>query len=181
MQRKLRVLLDKALLLFVFASWLAGCNSANTNDPTSAPVDPIDAFAVRPISAQALRASMASSATQPRLFNFWATWCEPCLRELSVLQSFATISGWELVLVNLDAPSGRASRVDTYLNKYDIQSKTSFYLDTPDPSLLLPTILQPFNDIIPVTLMVDKQGVLLARFDGETTQAMLEEALTGAP
>ena len=184
MQPKLRVLLDKALLLFVFAGWLAACELSTPEDAPKeidAKQELVDLPTVRAISAQQLQNSMESPAAKARLFNFWATWCGPCLRELPVLQRFANEHDWELVLVNLDAPSGRASRIKAYLKKTNTNAVTSLYLDTPDPSLLLPEILRPFNDTIPVTLMVSKNGHLIARFDGETTQAILEEALSVAP
>ena len=49
---------------------------------------------------------MARLRGKPLILNFWATWCEPCLREMPALDRFArdfAAKGWQVVGLAIDS------------------------------------------------------------------------------
>lgn len=90
------------------------------------------------------------------LINFWATWCVPCLEEMSVLRQVH--EQWrEKGLVVLSINMGEsASRVRGYVRRY---------------ALSFPVLLDPNTKLfvklgvrtLPTSLLVDRDGTIVAR------------------
>ena len=99
------------------------------------------------------------------LINLWATWCPPCREEMPALNELqATLGGdaFEVVAINLD--TGDDTKPKRFLDEIGV-SDLGFYRDSS---------MGVFNELkaeglafgLPVTLLVDNQGCLLASMNG---------------
>jgi thiol-disulfide isomerase/thioredoxin len=109
--------------------------------------------------------TVASLSGKTLLINLWATWCAPCRAEmpaLDALQWQAGSDGFEVVAVNVD--TGDDVKPKKFLEETKIQH-LGYYRDN---------TLALFNDLkkrglalgLPVTLLVDADGCLLANMNG---------------
>jgi cytochrome c biogenesis protein CcmG, thiol:disulfide interchange protein DsbE len=80
-----------ALALIVATAALAGCVGLGGTDVSVIPPDervPAPAFRVDSLDGSG-EISLADYAGSPVALNFWASWCEPCEREMPALVEFA--------------------------------------------------------------------------------------------
>lgn len=99
------------------------------------------------------------------LVNLWATWCAPCRAEMPALDALQKEMGddrFEVVAVNVD--TGDDSKPKAFLSEIGIANLAYYRENT----------LGLFNDLkrrglalgLPVTLLVDRDGCLLANMTG---------------
>ncbi|TKT75267.1 TlpA disulfide reductase family protein [Aquamicrobium sp. LC103] len=99
------------------------------------------------------------------LVNLWATWCAPCREEMPALDELQAEMGgdkFEVVAVNVD--TGDDVKPRRFLDEIEVGS-LGFYRDN---------TLGVFNDLkrrglalgLPVTLLIDGDGCLLANMNG---------------
>lgn len=99
------------------------------------------------------------------LINLWATWCAPCRAEMPALDALQKQAGgenFEVVAVNVD--TGDDAKPKKFLEETGIVS-LAYYRDN---------TLKLFNDLkkrslalgLPVSLLVDQEGCLLAHMNG---------------
>lgn len=99
------------------------------------------------------------------LVNLWATWCAPCRAEMPALDELQAEMGgdkFEVVAINVDAGGDEKPRA--FLEEVGIKS-LSYYRDN---------TIGVFNDLkrrslalgLPVTLLVDDKGCLIANMNG---------------
>ncbi|MEM6464112.1 MAG: TlpA disulfide reductase family protein [Pseudomonadota bacterium] len=109
--------------------------------------------------------SVADLSGKTLLINLWATWCAPCREEMPALDELQAALGsdnFEVVAVNID--QGDDTKPKTFLNEIGV-SNLGFYRDN---------TMGIFNALkkeglafgLPVTLLVDEQGCLLANMNG---------------
>lgn len=97
---------------------------------------------------------------KPILLNFWATWCEPCVREFPDLIKidemyrgkidFFTISMDELSEIDQDVPR--------FLGKMNAKMP-SFLLKTQDESSAVSLVSKNWHGGLPFTVLLDENGV----------------------
>ena len=83
----------------------AGCVKPEAETPPSS-LEPAPAFATRSLDGDAV--SLADYTGQVVLLNTWATWCEPCVRELPELARLHTAlqdKGFTVIGLNADVRS----------------------------------------------------------------------------
>lgn len=109
--------------------------------------------------------SVADLAGKTLLINLWATWCAPCREEMPALDELQTTMGsdsFEVIAVNID--QGGDEKPKNFLNEIGVSS-LGFYRDN---------TMGIFNTLkkdgyafgLPVTLLVDDKGCLLANMNG---------------
>lgn len=103
--------------------------------------------------------------------NFWATWCPPCRKEIPdfiALQNQYGADGLQILGIALD--EGGANVVKPFSEKYKITY----------PILIGDEDIQkdygPMN-AIPVTILIDRKGIIRGRFVGMRTKDMLESVI----
>jgi len=122
--------------------------------------------------------SLADFRGVPVLVNLWATWCAPCIKELPTLEALAdahTKAGrLGVIAVSQDmAPQGS---VKAFLNLRKIDGLGAYH----DPKMALSSSLNV--QILPTTILYDKQGKEVWRFVGDMdwtgaeAKALLAEA-----
>jgi len=110
-------------------------------------------------------ATLGSLKDKVLLVNLWATWCAPCRAEMPALDALQKTKGgadFEVVAVNVD--TGGDEKPKKFLAEVGIES-LGYYRDN---------TLGLFNDLkrrglalgLPVTLLVDRDGCLLAHMNG---------------
>lgn len=80
--------------LFLLAFVLVGCDTAHRNPSV-----------YREISTKVLAEETSNTTLETvRIYNFWASWCTPCIKEIPEFEAFAKRHAEEvsLVFVNLD-------------------------------------------------------------------------------
>lgn len=93
----------------------------------------------------------------PTVVNVWATWCEPCLREVPAFVNFADLAAGRVSVVGVlraDSPASALTYASTMGMRY--------------PSLLDDDgqISGRFGPGTPVTLFVDGEGRIAYRYSG---------------
>jgi thiol-disulfide isomerase/thioredoxin len=99
------------------------------------------------------------------LLNLWATWCAPCRAEMPALDTLEKEMGgkrFEVVAVNVD--TGDDAKPKKFLSEIGVET-LGFYRDA---------TMGLFNDLkqrglalgLPVTLLIDGEGCLLAHMNG---------------
>jgi thiol-disulfide isomerase/thioredoxin len=105
-----------------------------------------------------------------RIVNIWATWCVPCVAEISDVQAIADryrAAGVEVIGISLDdaIPGDRAAtkkKVEQFLASHHIHYRNVYFTGrAPDLADRL-----HFDAAIPITFVYDSAGRELARNEG---------------
>ena len=87
--------------------------------------------------------------------NFWATWCKPCIKELpyfEYLRQEYRDQNVEVVLISLDFPKQKKTRLIPYINKKKLQSQL-IHFDDFNEQEWIPKIGENWTGAIPATLI----------------------------
>lgn len=121
------------------------------------------------------RVHLASYRGKVVLLNFWATWCAPCLQEMPLFAEWQNRygpQGLQVLGVSMDdnEPPARALDEKLHLNY---------------PAMMGDVRLgERYGGILglPVTYLIDRRGIIRARFEGESDlnamEAQVEELLS---
>lgn len=124
--------------------------------------------------------TLADLSGKTVLMNLWATWCAPCRAEMPALDALQRDMGgadFEVVAVNVD--TGDDQKPKAFLSETGVVS-LAYYRDN---------TLGLFNELkkralalgLPVTLLVDAEGCLLAHMNGPAEWSGADaKALIGA-
>lgn len=108
--------------------------------------------------------AMASLRGRPLVLNFWATWCEPCLREMPALDRFARAQagrGWQVFGLAIDS----ADKVSAFLSRTPVSFPIA--LGGGEAFKLLRT-LGNTQGALPYTVVFGADGGIRQRKAGET-------------
>ncbi len=111
-------------------------------------------------------------AGQWRVINWWAVWCGPCREEIPELNQLAGDPSVKVLGVNFDRKTGDALAEDSR------RLGIAFELLKDDPAARLGV---PRPTVLPTTLIVSPEGVVVATLVGPQTQSSLRAHMTTAP
>ena len=142
--------------------------------PDAAPAMPLQSMAgLRPVSPptalpafdwqadEAARpGSIADHAGHGIVLNIWATWCDPCTREMPSLARLAAAVGPRIAVLPVSIDRGGAGPVRAFYGAHAIAG--------------LPVLTDPRSSAmsalglggIPTTFLIGRDGLLRARFEG---------------
>ncbi len=94
---------ESALLLLLL---FAACGGDAGMPARLAIGDPLPSFSLQALDGSEVDSGSLTGKTV--VLNFWATWCQPCLKEIPELQQLATDDLLEVVGIALDEEGARA-------------------------------------------------------------------------
>ncbi|MEW5727415.1 MAG: TlpA disulfide reductase family protein [Pseudomonadota bacterium] len=109
----------------------------------------------------------------PLVLNLWASWCLPCVAELPALdrlKPWADARGVAVVALSLDRAGAAAVRP-----AYGRIGVTNLAVHTDDTRLAAETLKAP---VLPVTVLVDRQGREAARYVGPAAWDQARDLVT---
>ncbi len=123
------------------------------NPPQPAPAVSFTDLAGKPVSLSDFKGKVT-------LVNLWATWCQPCLKEMPSLERLQASVGSRLRVAAIAEDHGGAKTVEPFIAKLGL-SKVSVYLD-PDSAAI-----HAFDVTgLPTSFLLDKEGRVVGRVAG---------------
>lgn len=104
--------------------------------------------------------------------NYWATWCAPCIKEIPELSELADRDDVEVL--GLDFEEIERADLDAFLERHPPRYPIA-PVDVYDPPKAFPV---PRG--LPMTWLIDREGVVAAGFVGPVTRAEIEQAIADA-
>jgi len=163
----------KGWLLLAAVVLLFGCDKTSPEDSSQNPdfsqfavvadMQPAQAGVVAPDFSYTLLDGRTGKLSDEHgkivMLNFWATWCYPCKREMPDLDKLqAYMKGKPFRLLTVSASQG-VEQVAPYTRKFPYPF--DYVLD---PQSILSELYKV--DMLPTTLIIDKNGVILAKAIG---------------
>lgn len=101
------------------------------------------------------------------LLNFWATWCAPCRAEVPYLVRLSNkykAGGLDVVGINID--SDNIEQINSFIKEFKVDY----------PVLLtVPGSALSRQKAVPMSLLIDKKGVLAKKYVGAIKQSVFEK------
>jgi thiol-disulfide isomerase/thioredoxin len=121
---------------------------------------PIPAPTISVVDLAGNTVSLSDFAGRLVLINLWATWCEPCLREMPSLERMQSRLGDKITVVAISEDRGGSKTVEPFINKLGLKS--------------FKTYLDPKSDAgrafkvagLPTSFLIDREGRVLGRVEG---------------
>ena len=104
-----------------------------------------------------LQAMMQKHNDTTYVFNFWATWCKPCVEELPGFEALnAKCSGKKIkvILISLDFKSQLNARLIPFVKEKQLKS-TVVLLNEPDYNSWIDKVDKSWSGGIPATLLIN--------------------------
>ncbi len=118
-------------------------------------------------------------AEKPTIFNFWATFCKPCIEELPYFQELTKkydSAGVRLVLVSLDLPEAYPARITKFAQKQKITAPITF-LDETNADLFCPAVDPKWSGAIPASLFINNNTGYRKFFEDQLSKEQLEKEI----
>ncbi len=117
--------------------------------------------------------SMANKPSDKiRIYNFWATWCGPCVKEMPYFEKVnAENPDIELIFISLD-DGRKPERVESFIERRNIKAPV-FLLDDVDYNKWIDKVSPDWSGAIPATLFIRPDGRRTFH-EGELEQEELE-------
>jgi peroxiredoxin len=160
--------LARVLRRVLFAVFV-GVSLAHASHAAPAPENLLNkkapAFTLTDLSGQSL--TLARFRGKVVLLNFWATWCASCQVEMPVFAAWQQQygpQGFEIIGISMDDGAGPARRLVARL-------KLNYPVAMGDERLGA-----HYGGVLglPLTFLIDRNGVVRARFQGETDLKLIE-------
>jgi len=108
-----------------------------------------------------LQSEMAKTSDQVLVYNFWATWCAPCVKELPLFEKLnQDDKNVKITLVSMDIDlDPNPEKVYRFIDRKKLQSRVVI-LDAVDPNSWINKIDKNWSGALPATLIINtKTGV----------------------
>lgn len=156
-----------ALLILLVACGLSTAQGSDTDMPdrtklgefvASSPPFPAPSIALTDTNGNTVE--LSDFRGKLVVLNLWATWCEPCLREMPSLDRLQSHFGDRIAVLGVSEDRGGAKAAGPFIAKLDLKS-VKFYVD-------------PKSDVghalevrgLPTSLLIDHDGKVLGRVEG---------------
>lgn len=111
-----------------------------------------------------------------RIYNFWATWCAPCVKEMPAFERVRSADPEvELLFISLD-DGRRPERVTAFIEKRGVKSPV-FLLDDVDFNSWINKVSEKWSGAIPATLFVKPNGERIFH-EGDLDENELKEIIS---
>lgn len=107
-----------------------------------------------------LQKMLTENSGKIHIYNFWATWCGPCVRELPYFEKINTDGGPDIkvTLVSLDLDlDPNPEKVHKFVKLKNIQSEV-LMLDERDPDTWINKIEKQWSGALPATLIINHKN-----------------------
>lgn len=141
---------------------------------------PLDKFA-KPITVDELLMRFHEQSDTVMIYNFWATWCKPCIEEMphfeALGQKFAD-KKLKVVFVSLDFIKDLEKRVNPFLSRKGINSEVLILDGGNDPNKWIDRIEPQWSGAIPATIILRTSDNYRGFFEREFTYEELEALIS---
>jgi thiol-disulfide isomerase/thioredoxin len=111
-----------------------------------------------------------------RVYNFWATWCAPCIKEMPYFEQIQEEDkDIEVVFISMD-DGRKPERVTNFIEKRKIKSPV-YLLNDVDYNKWIDKVSEDWSGAIPGTLFIKPDGVR-SFFEGEVTYEELKSMIS---
>ena len=134
---------------------------------------------VRVIHFEDLQKQINNVTDTTLVVHFWATWCRPCVEELSNYERLSLEFAKKKVrflMVSLDFPKDLKGKVEPFVAKNSINSEVVL-LDEPDYNAWIDDIDKEWSGTIPATLIVNLIMRKRIFFEGQANMEKFMEEL----
>jgi thiol-disulfide isomerase/thioredoxin len=136
---------------------------------------------VEVIDVKGMEKMIYEKTAKTKVINFWATWCRPCIEELSYFEAInqdPDFRNFEVVLVSLDFVEDLETKVKSFIDKKNLKS-TIKLVDNVDYNSWIDLVDPSWSGAIPATLIVnnsfDKRYFYEKPFERIELENMLKE------
>lgn len=114
----------------------------------------------------------------PTIFNFWATFCKPCIEEIPYFLELTKKyerEGVRLVLVSLDLPEA-FPRIKSFAARRKFTA-TIVYLDETNADVFCPAVDEKWSGVIPASLFINNKTGYRKFFEDQLSKDQLEQQI----
>lgn len=108
------------------------------------------------LSYEELKPMLFQEGNKTYVVNFWATWCAPCIKELPYFETLNEKPNIEVLLVSLDFPQHKETRLLPFIKKHQLQSKV-VHLDDVNENTWINAIDSTWSGALPATIVYNNQ------------------------
>jgi len=140
----------KILFVYFFLwTWVGVANleNASSNNPTVFEIITFDDF----------EKMMAEPSSKIKVYNFWATWCAPCVKEMPYFENVqAEDPSIELIFISMD-DGRKPERVTNFIERRGVKSPV-YLLNDVDYNKWIDKVDPSWSGAIPATLFIKLNG-----------------------
>jgi thiol-disulfide isomerase/thioredoxin len=123
--------------------------------------------------------SAIANVDKPTIFNFWATFCKPCIEEIPYFEDLVKkydSAGVQLILVSLDMTETYPTKIQSFVKRFKFKSQIKF-LDETNADLFCPAVDSSWSGSIPASLFINNKTNYRKFFEDQLSKENLDKEI----